>query len=101
MTPTNDETTKIICDTKDEIAQDESRVRVKLAFPDGGATPPPDDNSLLVCVEYRHASPTGMFGALLDNRVSKTQVVMRIEQDLTAVTADEETSLSGSWAWCG
>lgn len=99
--PGNDETRKIMCDAKDEIRREEGRVRVKVAFPDGGQTPPPDDNSFLICVEYQHNSPTGMFAVLLDNRVSETQVVMRVEQDLTGVDAGEETSLSGSWAWCG
>jgi hypothetical protein len=99
--PGNVETQKVMCDAKNQIRQDEARVRIKLAFPDGAKTPPPDDNSLLICAEYKHNSPTGMFGSLLNNRVSKTQVVMRVEQDLTAVGAGEETSLSGSWAWCG
>jgi hypothetical protein len=99
-TVTNDETKKIICGTKNEIDRPEARVRVKVAFPDGGKTPPPDDNSLLVCAEFRHRSPTGMFGFLLNNRISTTRVSMRVEQDLSAVDAGEETSLSGSWAWC-
>lgn len=99
-TITNDESKKVICETKNEIDRDESRVRVKLVFPDGGKTAPPDDNSLLVCTEFRHRSPTGFFGLLLNSKVSKTQVAMRVEQDLSAVDAEEETSLSGSWAWC-
>ncbi len=98
-TITNDESKKIMCEAKNEIDRDESRVRVKLVFPDGG-NPPPDDNSLLVCTEFNHRSPTGMFSLLLNSKVSNTQVSMRVEQDLSAVDAEEETSLSGSWAWC-
>lgn len=90
----------VICGTKNEIARPESRVAVKLTFPDTDKTPQPDDNSLLVCAEFQHRSPTGMFGFILDSRVSTTRVSMRIEQDLSAVDAVEETSLSGSWAWC-
>ena len=99
-TVSNDESKKIICETKNEIGRPEARVRVKLAFPDGGKTPPPDDNSLLVCAEFTHRSPTGMFGFLLNGKVSQTRVSMRVEQDLSAVDAAEETSLSGSWTWC-
>ena len=96
----NDETKKIMCNAKDEIDRDQTRVRIKVLFPDAGKTAPPDDNSLQVCTEFLHRSPTGMFAFLLNNTVSNTQVTMRIEQDLTAVDAEEETSLSGSWAWC-
>ena len=99
-TVTNDETKKVICGTKNEIDRPESRVRVKISFPDAGKSPPPDDNSLLVCAEFIHKSPTGMFAFLLDSRVSTTRVSMRIEQDLSAIDAGEETALSGSWAWC-
>ena len=99
-TITNDESKKVICETKKEIDRDESRVRVNLSFPDGAKTAPPNDNSLLVCTEFQHRSPTGMFGFLLDSKVSQTRVSMRVEQDLSAVDAEFETSLSGSWAWC-
>ena len=99
-TVTNVESQKIMCNAKEEIDRDQTRVRIKVLFPDAGKTAPPDDNSLQVCTEFLHRSPTGMFAFLLNNTVSNTQVTMRIEQDLTAVDAEEETSLSGSWAWC-
>ncbi len=96
----NLETQKVMCSAKNEIDRDQSRVAVKVVFPDLTKTPPPDDSSFLVCTEFQHRSPTGMFGFLLNSKVSQTQVSMRIEQDLTVVDAEEETSLSGSWAWC-
>ena len=100
LSTANVETKKIVCEAKNEIDRDETRIRVMIAFPDGGQTAPPDDNSLLVCTEFEHQSITGMFSFLLDDKVSNTQVTMRVEQDLTAVEAGSETSLSGSWAWC-
>jgi hypothetical protein len=96
----NTETQKVMCKAKTEIDRPEDRVRIKLAFPDGGKTAPPDDNSLLVCAEFQHRSITGMFGFLLNNKVSKTQVNMRVEQDLSTLDAGEETALSGDWSWC-
>lgn len=100
LSTANVETKKIICNAKNEIDREETRIRVMIAFPDGGAAPPPADNSLLVCTEFEHHSITGMFAFLLDDRVSNTQVTMRVEQDLTAVDAGQETSLSGDWTWC-
>lgn len=88
------QTKSLICLTKDRIGLDGARVKV--GFPGlktkGGA--------LLLCAQYPLDSVTGFLDPML-NGILKSKVQMRIEQDLTAFAATEETALpGGSWTWC-
>lgn len=96
----NAETAKVLCRVHAESLGAGDAVRVNLSFPDGGKTGPPDDNSVRVCAELQLRSQTGFFDSFLDGRVSRSEVTMRIEQDLTPVDAGTETSLENDWSWC-
>jgi hypothetical protein len=56
-----------------------------------------------VCAQIPIGSTTGFFTSLLDNKVLKSSITMRIEAIDTAepLTAFAETAPTGSdWAWC-
>jgi hypothetical protein len=69
---------------------------VKVSFP-GAKT---RGGALLVCAQYPLESLTGFFDPMMSG-VLKSKLQMRIEQDLTAYAATEETALpGGTWTWC-
>jgi Flp pilus assembly pilin Flp len=88
------ESKSLMCLAKDRIGLVGSRV--KLGFP-GVKT---KGGSLLLCAQHPLESLTGFFDPMLSGAL-KSKVQMRIEQDLTAFAATEETPLQGeSWTWC-
>ncbi|HEV8296175.1 MAG TPA: TadE family protein [Acidimicrobiales bacterium] len=95
--PFTESDAKLMCLTKGRIGLSESDVRIKVAFPGANAV----GNSLLVCAAYPMRSMTGVLTPMMNGKVMKSKVEMRIEKaDLTLAGA-EETALAGSdWTWC-
>lgn len=88
---------KLICLTKNRIGLDAADTRIKIAFPGANQV----GNSLLLCAQYPTRSTTGIMAPVLNGRVVRTKVEMRIEQVDTNLTATAETALSGQdWLWC-
>lgn len=90
---------KVACVTKERIGLDaaDTRVRVELA-----STYQPGEQ-VTVCAMHQLGSLTGMFGSILDGRVSKSSITMRLEEidDLSPLVTTSETALPGSdWTWC-
>jgi Flp pilus assembly protein TadG len=91
------ETKELMCLTKARIGLTAADTRVKVAFVGTNSV----GNSLLVCAQYPRTSMTGVFAPLLNGSVMTSKVEMRIEKVDLALTAGEETALSGTtWSWC-
>lgn len=90
-------TREAVCLTKASVGLDESETRVKIVVDDyiEGAM-------LAVCVQYPADSLTGFFSPLLDDKVVRSKVEMRIEELADpAFNSMQETPHDGSnWAWC-
>ena len=58
--------------------------------------------TLRVCTMYQFRSITGMFNSVLNNRIAKAKIDMRIEKlDASPMTNYSETALAGQdWSWC-
>jgi len=90
---------RVACVTKARIGLDATRTKVKVDVP---ASYVPGE-ALKVCAMYQAKSITGFFALLIDSRVLKSQVTMRIEQidDVAPLIDLTETALAGQdWTWC-
>lgn len=100
-TPSNSQSARLVCLTKDRVGLDDDRLRVKVVLhaTDGYTAGSP----LLVCVQYRPYSISGFFGGLLTDSVVTTEVQMRIEEvhETEPLQAAQESPLPGeTWAGC-
>jgi len=96
---TGSSTDRVVCTTKERIALDPARTRVRVKLE--GTYQPGD--SLTVCSMYQLKSVTSFFKVLLDNKVVTSKISMRIEQidDAAPVTTGGESALTGQdWSWC-
>jgi hypothetical protein len=83
----------LVCDTKNAIGLDESKTRVSIFF----NTPWTPGRGVTVCTQYAASSSTGVTASLLDGRVLKSHLEIRIEQPSATFTAPvQETPLPGS-----
>jgi hypothetical protein len=102
--PANSEVQALVCLTKDRLELDDDNVAVKLVIEGAYA----DKRSLGVCVMARLYSATGFFNFLLDDKVVRTAVQMKIEQTVDEATASgkvladwaEAPLTGGNWSFC-
>lgn len=90
---------KVACVTKERIGLDPADTRVRIVL---GSTYQPGEQ-VTVCAMYQLRSITGLFGSVLNGRVSRSQITMRIEEidDLDPVVTMSEPAVPGSdWSWC-
>lgn len=109
--PANASVEKVVCLTKQRVGLNEDRTRVAIRL-EGGAGTYSTSKSVAVCVIYPLHSVTGFLGPLLDDRLLRTEVQMRIEQRTDQLTPpvtpgldDYSESLAGlppgsSWSFC-
>lgn len=97
--PASSATQEAMCQTK-KLTQlgDNANTRVAILLPNGYTKGQP----VIVCVEYPESSVSGVYSSLLSGKTQKTEAYVRIEQVSATETlvAAQETSISGSWAWC-
>jgi len=95
------DTRSLMCLTKGRTGLDNSKMRLKVTFPNGYAV----GNSVVVCAEYPVESITKLFQPILGSRVLHAKTEMRIEQTANPSsdfgTAASETSQSSSNPWSG
>jgi len=96
----------VVCLTKNRIGlNNDTNTRVEICLPTNPVSTGCDGtdhvgDEVVVCTQYLQRSVTGLFGPYV-NRVLKTRVAMRAEQQVTGLTGGGETSLAqGSWSFC-
>jgi len=89
---------KLACLTKQLVGLDASKTKVKISLPTTYSV----GETLRVCTMYQFRSITGMFNSVLNNRIAKAKIDMRIEKlDASPMTNYSETALAGQdWSWC-
>jgi hypothetical protein len=91
---------RIACVTKDRIGLRRGDTAVKVVPPAQYRT----GQMITVCAMYKLDSITGLLGPVLNNRVIKSKITMRVEQVDTAATPATLTyadaPIRGDWAWC-
>lgn len=91
------EARQLICLVKNRIGLESVDTRIKINFPNANQV----GNSILVCAQYPMRSTTGLLGPVLNSRVIRAKVEMRIEKADTNLVAVSETALPGQdWLWC-
>lgn len=94
---TGSDGSRLICLTKDRIGLPAESVRAKVKF----TTTNNVGRTMLVCAMHPMESATGMFDPLLNGKVIKSKVEMRIEQTSDTLQNTAETALPGqNWNWC-
>jgi hypothetical protein len=89
-------TKQLICLVKSRIGLDENNTRTKISFP-GVKT---RGGSLVICAQYPLSSASTILAPILTGQL-KSEVQMRIEQDLSSFGSSTETPLpGGNWTWC-
>ncbi len=95
--PSDEDTKKLVCLTKEKTGLDASKVRVKVVFDEDYE----EGDALILCTQYPLHSITGFFGWALNSKIVHAQVDMRIEKASLDDFSEFEESGGGSWAWCG
>lgn len=92
-------TLALVCLTKQKIGLDEASTRVSITFDASHA----EGEALIICTQYPLQSVTGMYGFLLDGKMLRAQVDMRVERTSVGGTPISLQSFQegGGWAWCG
>ncbi len=96
---TGSSSARAACVTRARIGLSTTDTKVKIVLPTSYA---PGDQ-VKVCAMYPFRSLSGIFSPVLNGRVAKSKLSMRIEQidDAAPLTAYQDTPLSGqTWAWC-
>lgn len=96
---TGSSSARAACVTKARIGLSTADTKVKIVLPTNYA---PGDQ-VKVCAMYPFRSLSGIFSPVLNGRVAKSKLSMRIEQidDASPLTAYQDTPMSGqTWAWC-
>lgn len=101
----NASTKSLICGVRASVggSADTVRVRTRILDASGAAATYAEDATLVVCVQRRMSSRSGLFAPLFDNRVQLAKVAMRVEvaEETVPLQAVSETALSGSsWTSC-
>ncbi len=95
-TPGTDDTTRVVCLTKDQVGLDPEKTRVAIKFDQTYD----EGEALILCAQYPLRSVTGFFGFLLNSKVVHAQTDMRIEKGSLDLVEFSETGLD-AWDWCG
>ena len=93
--PATDDTTKLVCLTKEQVGLDPAKTLVAVKF-DAAYT---EGDALILCTQYPLHSVTGFFGFLLNSKVVHAQTDMRIEKASLDIQEFSETGGDG-WGWC-
>ena len=94
--PSTDDTTRLVCLTKQQVGLDEAETRVAVKF-DASYT---EGDALILCTQYPLRSRTGFFGFLLNNKVVHAQTDMRIEKVADLVIEEFSETGGDGWDWC-
>lgn len=97
--PANTNTRLLMCRVKDLTPiSEKADLRVGIFLP----TTYTVGESMRICLEYPQDSASGFFDTVLATVNLRSTATMRIERVLASgtIAAAQETSQSGSWAWC-
>ncbi|MBM3672892.1 MAG: pilus assembly protein [Actinobacteria bacterium] len=100
----SDNLKNLICQAKNRIGLDASKVRVKILsgqpdFSTAGTFAKAD--SIIVCAQYPLDGVTSLFGAFFGGSTLRTKTSMRIElSDMVATGGEETPPEGGDWSWC-